>query len=169
MYIDIGSFVAWLTCHLTTSLIWSLSGTLETSWTREALVIYCVGVKDVWSCALQFSECCTVLVADAISYGFPSSKRFASDFVPSSLVKQQAVVCKWSIHSITEQCLLLRIFSFCITLHTLLFIDRVFPPSLQVVQIKISKHAKDLYPTPGKSEGQVLASNFSWKRRHRER
>lgn len=56
------------------------SSMLDTSWTGEALVIYRVGVKGVWSCGLQFSECTSVPVADAISYGFSLGKRFASSF-----------------------------------------------------------------------------------------
>lgn len=67
-------------------------------------------------------------MADAISYGFPSSERFASAFVPSSLVKEKDVVRTWSIHSLPERSTLLQIFFFFYVLHTLLFIDGFFSP-----------------------------------------
>lgn len=121
----------WFFCHLADLSLNNLpvlksSGTLEASWTREALVIYCVGVKGVWSCGLQFSECWSVPVADAISYGFPLSKRFASAFVPSSWVKEKDILCTWSIHPFPEQPTLLQSFLFFYTLHTFPFVDGYF-------------------------------------------
>lgn len=121
----------WFFCHLADFLlnnppVLKSSSTLETSWTWEALVIYCVGVKSVWSCGLQFIKCSSVLVADAISYGFPLGKRFSSSFCSKFSGKRER-------HSVHMECspppeppTLLQIFFFFYTLHYLLFIDEVF-------------------------------------------
>lgn len=90
----------WFFCHLA-DLSVNRFPVFEPKWHFEdqlVLGLCCAGVKDVWSSGLECTECCLVLVADVINYGFPPSKRFASAFVACSLVKQSCVVgTQWNV------------------------------------------------------------------------